>query len=83
MKTITCNSHKIEISGANITGKERVLYDGKEVSSKHSLTGSTHIFRVNEDGEDVQYEVEISLRWHGLNAWTIVRRKGEIVFSDR
>lgn len=83
MKTITYNGHKIEVSGLHPLGKEQIIYDGKIVSSKHSMFGATHVFRVNEDGEDVQYDVEIGTRWHGFAAWCTVRRKGEIIFSDR
>jgi hypothetical protein len=83
MRTITYDGHKIEVSGMSLTGMERVLYDGREVSSKHSVTGSTHMFRVNEHGEDIQYEVELRTRWHGLASWCTVRRKGEVIYSDR
>lgn len=80
MKTMIINGHKIEIKE---WGKERILYDGKEVSSKHSLMGATHIFRVAEDGEQVQYEIMIRTRWHGFSWWCEIRRKGEIIFTDR
>lgn len=83
MKTIMYKGHKIEIPGMSLTGKETVLYDGRVVSSKRSVTGATHIFRVNEEGEDVQYEIEIGTRWHGFSSWCTVRRKGEIIYSDR
>lgn len=80
MKTVISNGHKIEIKG---WGKEKVFYDGKEVSSKYSMTGTTHIFRITEDGEEVQYEIMIGSHWHGLSWWCEVRRKGEIIYTDR
>ena len=80
IKTVVFKGHKIEIEGF---GKEKVFYDGKEVSSKWSMTGATHIFRVIEDEEEVQYEVMIGTRWHGLSFWCEVRRKAEIIFTDR
>jgi len=80
MKTVVYKGHKIEIKG---WGKEKVFYDGKEVSSKWSMMGATHIFRVAEDGEEVQYDVTIGMRWHGLSWWCEVRRKGEAIYTDR
>lgn len=56
MKTVMYKNHKIEIKEM---GKEKILYDGKEVSNKWSMLGTTHIFRVNEDGDEIQYEVKI------------------------
>lgn len=82
MKTIIYKGHKIEFSNT-LTGKETVLYDGKVMSSKHSLFGATHVFVVKEEGEDIQYEVETNTRWHMCSYWCIVRRKGEVLYSDR
>jgi len=80
MKTVMYKGHKIEIKTLS---KEKVFYDGKEVSNKWSVTGATHIFRVIEDGEEIQYEVMIDTRWHGFSFWCVVRRKGEIIYTDR
>lgn len=80
MKTIIHNDHKIEIKG---WGKEKIFYDGKEVSSKWSTTGGTHVFRVVEEDEEVQYEVTFGTRWHGFSYWCEVRRKGGIIYTDR
>lgn len=65
------------------TGKEKVWYDGELVSSKFSVTGATHLFSVIEDGKEIQYEVEIGLRWHSFSAWVTVRRNGIVIFTDR
>jgi len=84
MRTIKCNGHTIEIKAF---GTEKVFYDGKDVSRKNSLFGATHIFRANEDGHEVQYEVKIGLkflwwlRW--FRTWCEVRRNGELIFTDR
>ena len=56
MKTIIHNGHKIEVA---ILLFEKVFYDGKLMSSRISITGGTHVFKVEEEGEDV-------------NAWTFV-----------
>jgi hypothetical protein len=80
---VTHNEHTIEIKNNLLTGKETILYDGKEVSSKRSIGGSTHIFIVKEDNEDIQYEVENSLRWHCMSAYTTMRRKGQIIYTNK
>ena len=83
MKTIIYDGHKIEVSSMSITAKEEIKYDGKVVSSKRSITGSTHIFNVIENEDNIQYEVEIGTRWHGCSSWNTVRRNGMVIFSDR
>jgi hypothetical protein len=83
MKTVMCGEHKIEIQDTSLTAKEVIRYDGKVVSSAHSMSGSTHIFSVREGNDDVQYEVEIGGRWHGFTAWAVVRRNGKVIFTDR
>lgn len=84
MRIITYKGHTI---GVKAFGTEKVFYDGKEVSRKNSLFGATHIFRVNEDTQEVRYEIKIGLRWYWilrwLSTWCEVRRNGEILFSDR
>ena len=80
MKTIMYNGHKLEIKGL---GREKVYYDGQEMSSRLSMFGASHVFRVKEAGEDVQYEVIFGTRWHGCSYWCEVRRKGEIIYTDR
>ena len=59
MRTIVYNEHQIQLPGMSLTGKEEVKYDGRVVSSKHTMFGGTHVFKVKEDGEDVDYEVDI------------------------
>lgn len=83
MKTIAINGHMLEISSMSLTAKEIIKYDGKVVSDKRSVSGATHIINVNENDEEVQYEVEIGARWHMCSAWTIIRRNGIVIFSDR
>ena len=83
MTIIVHEGHTIQIQMSYLFGKERISYDGKEVSSKRSVTGSTHIFQVTEKGEEARYEVEIGLRWHGFSGWITVRRNGIVIFSNR
>jgi hypothetical protein len=80
---ISHNGQTIEIRVSSLTGKETVLYNGNEVSSKFSVMGTVHIFRTIESKEDVQYEVEIGSRWHGMSHWTIVRRNWQIIYTDK
>ena len=82
VKTITYDGHKIEVS-ISIFAKEEIKYDGKVMSSKYSVTGSTHIFNVIENDDNIQYEVESGIRWHGFSLWNTVRRNGMVIFSDR
>jgi len=83
MKTVISGNHAIEISDISLTAKEVIRYDGQLVSSKHSMTGSTHVFSATEDNEDVQYEIQLGMRWHGFSAYAVVRRNGKIIFTDR
>ena len=80
MTTIATNGHTIEIKAL---GSERIFYDGKLVSKKFSIFGSTHIFRTEEDGENIQYEIDIGTRWHGFSFHCTVRREGKIIFTNR
>lgn len=80
---VTYNGHNIEIKTNKLTGKETVSCDGKEVSSKSSIGGSIHVFNITEANENVQYEVDIAMRWHGLSGSTTVRRNGQIIFTDK
>lgn len=83
MKTINYDNHIIEIPGMRFSTTEEIKYDGKVVSSKQSMTGATHIFKVFEDGVGVNFEVEIGTNWHGFSSWCTVRRNGIIIFTDR
>jgi len=83
MKTIVYNGHQIQLPGMSLTGKEEIKYDGRVVSSKRTIVGGTHIFKVKENGEDVDYEVELGTRWHGFTSWCVVRRNGKVIYTDR
>lgn len=83
MKAVVYGGHTIEIPGMSLTGKEEVRYDGKIVSTRHSIFGSTHIFSVQEDSENIHYVVHIGTRWHLFTTWAIVRRNGVVIYSDK
>ncbi len=82
-RTIVHNGHRIEFRNQSLTGKETVLYDGNIVSQKSTIGGTIHLFKVTEESEEVNYEVEVNLKWHGLGATTTVRRNGIVIFTDR
>src|SRR3989304_58574 len=73
------NGHEIDIIAY---GTRKIFYDGKLISSKKSIYGSTHIFTVIENGENVQYEIRVGLKWHGLQEKINIRRNGRIIYSD-
>lgn len=83
MITVSYGKHIIQIPGVHLIGRERILYDRKIVSEKHSLTGATHFFDVKEDGRTVRYEVEIGTRWHCCSSYCTVRRNGVVIFSNK
>jgi hypothetical protein len=75
---LNVKGHRIEIKPE---GTEIIRYDGKEVSRKDSIFGATHKFQVREDGEKVQYTVQIGSR--GLGNWCEVSRNGDFIYSNR
>ena len=54
--SITLGETKIEFYNS-FFGKERIIVNGEEVSTKKSLSGTEHIFSVTESGETVQYKM--------------------------
>lgn len=79
--TIVHNGHRIQVEWSVWTGNEKVFYDGRVMSDKHTVTGGTHIFSVEEESEYVQYEVSFGA---GLTSPTIeIRRNGIIIYTNR
>nr|MDO8098660.1 hypothetical protein [Candidatus Njordarchaeota archaeon] len=75
--------HKIEVHVSILTGKKKIVYDGKEVYPKRSIVASVHVFHVTEDGEDTEYKVQSAFRWHRLSARVRIWRNGEIIYADK
>ncbi|QJW90878.1 hypothetical protein HNV11_16585 [Spirosoma taeanense] len=75
-ESLQVNGHTIEIFGSAWNGNEVVKYDGVEVSSRRNITTSlsTHSFTVQEAGENIVYEVQISGGFVGTGY--VVRRNG-------
>ncbi len=86
MIELNYNGHSIRVNeAASLTGKELVYYDGQLVSEKTAPLGTTHLFTQFEDGERVQYEVENGANpaRFFLRPYTIIRRNGKIIFSNK
>ena len=79
MKTCYYEGNIIEVEEWSITGKEVVKYNGDIVSQKRTMFGGNHIFRVEEKGEMVNYEVRITPGF--LFPKTIIRRNGLIIYN--
>ena len=76
-KTIVHNGHRIEVSYGL---SERVRYDGRLMSQKTTWFGATHVFRVQEDGDEVEYDAEI--RSGFWEAKVTVRRNGIVIYGE-
>ena len=74
------NGHPIEVQlNTMLTAVEIVRYEGREVSRKTSLLGTTHSFDGVEDGNAVKYEVKTRFTWHG--AACTISRDGKVIFD--
>ena len=78
------NGHKIEVR-LYFFGKEKVFYDGEEVSNETSLLSTKHKFQVEEDGEKIDYEISVVKKLRTLAiinpiSYTI-KRNDEIILS--
>ena len=75
--TVQVNGHQIEVFISSWTGKETIKYDGNIVSDRRNLKtfSSTHSFKVQEDGEEVVYEVQ---SFAGFSPGYAIRRNGII-----
>ncbi|WP_435355384.1 hypothetical protein [Emticicia sp. SJ17W-69] len=72
------NGHLIEIFYSNWNGKEIIKYDGKIVAERRNLStfSSINSFKVEEEGEEVVYEIQslAGIFGHGF----AIRRNGII-----
>lgn len=67
MKILSVFSQDNEISiRQNSWGKEKVYYNGQEVSGKYSFFGAVHSFEVQEGRDFVEYVIKI-----GFNGWGV------------
>ena len=78
--TILVNGHQIEAENT-WSAKEIVRYDGRVVSERRTLWGSSHFFKVYETGGQVNYEVTFTPSFIDRIS-IIIRRNGIIIFSN-
>jgi hypothetical protein len=75
--TVTYNGHQIEVNDSGL-GFEIIKYNGRPVSEKFSIKGADHIFRVDEDGQQVQYVVSLSRNSSGCE----ITRNGVVIYTN-
>ena len=66
MPMVQVGEHTIELKNSWWDG-DSVFYDGRLMERGNSIMGGSYDFKVKEDGEDAEYEVEFksSLWWGG------------------
>jgi len=76
-ESIQVNGHQIDIHASIWNGKEVIKYDGAVVSQRRNFLTFTsfHSFQVDENGEEIAYEVQIS---SGFGIAYAIRRNGVI-----
>jgi hypothetical protein len=77
-EAVNVNGHLIEIFYSNWSGKEIIKYDGTIVAERTNLStfNSINSFKVQEEGENVVYEVQSLAGFFGHGF--AVRRNGII-----
>jgi hypothetical protein len=83
LKTIIHNNNKIEIQDKPLIGEEVIFYNNKLIPPMGTFGNVTNVFVVFEQGSYVQYDVEFSLRWHCMGFKTTIKRREEIIYSDK
>ena len=63
--TVTLGGTKIEFYNS-ISGKETIMVNGEEVSSKKSISGTEHLFDVVESEKTVQYKLITGVNLNGV-----------------
>ena len=82
MRVMVVNGNKIEIDLLSLfSGKETIYYNGEIVSQKKSFWGSSHTFKVKEEGMDTQYEIKVGMGFP-LRTTTVITRNGELLYAD-
>jgi len=63
--TIHLNENKIELFNFFL-GKETVKVNGEIVSEKRSITGTDHVFKINENGIENTYKLTTGFNINGV-----------------
>jgi hypothetical protein len=78
-ESVQVNGHQIEIFISIWSGKETIKYDGNIVCDRRNLKtfSSVNSFKVQEEGEEIVYEVQSFVGFLGASGYAI-RRNGII-----
>lgn len=79
MPIVSVGKHIVEVKNT-VWGTEIVKYDGEVKTKGYSLFGRSYHFKVEEDNNEVTYEVEFKVGF--LSAHFTIRRNGVVVFSE-
>ena len=63
--TVHLGENKIELFNT-VSGKETIKVNGEIVSEKRSITGTEHIFKINENGNDVVCKLTTGFSMNGI-----------------
>ena len=63
--TVHLGKNKIELFNT-ISGKETIKVNGEIVSEKRSVTGTEHIFKINDNGNDVTCKLATGFSMNGI-----------------
>lgn len=77
MQTISINGHTIRV---RTLPSEVIFESGQEVSRKVTFFGATHLYRVEEDGEIVEYEIKTWFSF--LRTYIQISRNGVVVYDQ-
>jgi hypothetical protein len=82
-KTIIYDNNKIEIGHKPLLGEGKLFYNNIPVETKSFFGGLSSVFVVIENNRHVYYDITIRFRWHYLSFYTVVKRQGHILYSDK
>ena len=77
-ESVQVNGHQFDIFYSNWTGRETIKYDGNIVCDRKNIStfSSVNSFKVQEDGEEVVYEIQSFVGF--FNQGYAIRRNGII-----
>ena len=78
--TITLGDNKIELHNSSF-GKETVKVNGEEVSSKHSILGTSHNFTISENGKSV--DCKLVTGYNGSGIYIDLFKDGKPIIETR
>ena len=79
MPQVQVGKHTIEFTNS-IWGTETVKYDAVIKARGYSFLGRSYMFRVEEDDDEVTYEVEFKAGF--LGSHFTIRRNGVVIFTS-